>query len=320
MNREQAFELFLNEQEGRMKEFPALFVNHLNQHILEWKQLLLEQFAAASQLMKLHEKELAVYFYFSILKIDLPRHQYTIVLQVQDDQWYLDQEQIEIYFDASFLFEPLEQLRLTLEQDRQKYIGKIDQDQINHLIYDQLGRCGSTIAHYLRYLFRTIEAEPAFAELPKDDYWVIRWGEYGSDSEIIIQKDLSPKTTGDWEKAIIRLAKQPLSLACSYWYQGDFSGGSLREKGLSFICFHDCRLERFIFDRANLIGARFINCHFHHCSFSSSDLKDAEFLNCDFTETNFSDADLGGAIFSKELQQPPELSAEQLAQIYIREE
>ena len=325
MERAKAWELFCQEMQPAISGSRQDFLKLLSERCGDLKKAILNMMNEALDLMKSRNKEEAVYFYFSLLKVDIIQHRYTLALQVMDDHWYLDQEVIEVYGDLEFLFQPLDQLFTDLNRKRRVFVNKIDEYDLQGLLFDELAVYSSTIAHYLRYLLRDVGQEDVFISMinghyPEDGGWVIRWGEYDSDTELIIQQDLQPKTEKEWKRSLIQTEETPEWLSCSYWYQLDVLNFNCSRKDMLFICFDRCCLKEITFDHCVMVGSRFLQTQLINCSFVSADLRDADFSGCKGVQLDFTDANVTGALFSKEVIEGSNLTEEQILTAFVREE
>lgn len=262
-------------------------------------------------------KQDIVHLQFSLLRIDLISRKYTILLGAYDVEWYMDDAPVEVTFQIDFLFESLNALWDKALQESKKYIGKVNAYDVNHLVMEEILQANKLIAHAVRFILKEVEALEAFKEIPKAPYWVIRWGEYRDQSEIILQVDRYPKVEKDWLEAIDEIRYGEDRLICSYWYEGNFSKGDVTHKLLHFIGFEACQLKEINFEGAALLGARFKACQLEDCSFKGALLKFADFRNTQFKNVDFTDADVTGAIFLEEVVPYLHLSPDQLQLIEI---
>lgn len=312
MERAKAWELFCREMQPYITACREEFTLQLSAQSGELRAVVLRLIEQAKKEWESSTREAAVYFYFSLLKVDILKHQYTLALQVMDDHWHLDQQAIELYDNLDFLFQPFDRLFEQLNNKRQIFIGKIDEYDIQGLMFDELTVYSSTIAHYLRYLLRDLELE--------GDYWVIRWGEYESDTEIIRQQDLQPKSAKEWKRSLLQSEESPQWLAGSYWYQLDIRNFDCHQKNVSFMYFNQCMLQDITFDQCDMIGARFDESQLDNCSFVSADLRDADFSRCRGKQLDFTNANVAGALFCAAVIEGSNLTEEQIRTVYVKEE
>lgn len=319
MKQEKAWGLFLKEMQPSIDRTRNEFLEILSERCGELKETILNMLQDALKIIEKKEKESAVYFYFSLLKVDIIQHRYTLALQVMDDHWHLDEAEIEVYGNLDFLFGRFAQLFQRLNEKRQIFINKIDEYDLQGLMFDELEAYSSTIAHYLRYLLRNIECEEVFLKIPKEESWVIRWGEYESDTELIIQKDLEPKLKREWKKSLLQAEESPHCLAGSYWYQLEINHFECSQKSMPFLCFDQCSLEEIVFNQCSMVGSRFLDTELINCSFVSADLRDVDFSNCRGKMLDFTNANVSGALFSKEMIENSNLTKEQILTVYVKE-
>lgn len=281
------------------------------EHIVQNGFLRLEQ-----QIQQADKKEI-VHFQFSLLRIDLLQNQYTVLLQASNVDWYLDEETISVSLDIGILFETLNYLRDELFSESKKYVGKVNKYDVQELVSEKIMAISPLIAHTLRFILRDIEQNKSFQMIPKADFWVIRWGEYRDQSEIILQVDHYEKTKEDWENALKEIVQKEDSLIYSFWYRLEVKEGYLKNKQLHFIGFEESHLENINFESSAILGARFKKCYLKNCSFKGALLKYSDFRTSHFENVDFSDANLTDAIFSEKDVPYLHLSPQQLQIIHI---
>lgn len=298
MTRQEALTCFTTYTHEVLDDYKMYFWENLQKQSIKLKEVILEAFAKLREEVEKAHKDEIVHFQFSLLRIDIMARQYTVLLHAYDVSWYLDENPIMVKLDISFLFEELNKRWDKLISEGKKYVGKINQYDILNRVFDEVMAVNGLIAHLLRFTLKDIEDNEDFKAIPKCDLWVIRWGTYRDESEIIIQVDRYPKTQEDWEEAIKLSEEREDQLVCSYWYTGSFKGGSLKEKQLYFITFEKCQLEGLDFSGVAALGGKFKACELKDCSFKGALLKNSDFRESHFENVDFEGADLTEAIFS----------------------
>lgn len=318
--REEALERFHAEEKMQIEEARTAFADHLMKHLELLKKTVLQGIQNLSQEVEKQKKTDLVFFYFSLLKINVLSRKYTISLLAQDSGWYLDQNSIEVTFSLDFLFEPLEQLWDYLDQKSKEYVGTVNRYDVQHIIFTELDSYNKTIANVLRFMVQGLEQESCFKEIPKAETWEVRWGEYRDETQLLLQVDRAPKGLKEWKKQWRKVNQEADRLVFSYWYQGRFSHSDCSEFDLKYITFEQCHLSRFNFDRADLMSAKFKDTTLNGCSFQGSNLQDANFTGSNFQAVDFTGADLTNAVFSGKSLFDLKLTPEQLDVILVKEE
>lgn len=317
MTRQEALRQFETFGEKLLENYQVVFWEKLSEYKEELGKNVLGGLNNLANEIKKAGKEEIVHFQFSLLRVDLLARKYNVLLSAYDVSWYLDDTAVWTTFDISFLFEDLNTLWDQLLAESKKYVGKINHYDVDSMIVSQILNANKLIAHSVRFILRDIEEKEFFQDISKADFFVIRWGEYRDQSEIILQVDRSLKTEKDWEKALDEVNEVEDHLVCSYWYKGKFNQGELIEKQLYFSGFEKCKLENINFTKAALLGARFKECKLKNCNFTGALLKYSDFRKSDLQNVCFEDADLTGAMFSDIAVPYLHLSPSQLQTIYI---
>ena len=266
----------------------------------------------------LPDKEFA-YFYFSLLHSDLQNRTYTILLQAQDEQWFLDTKPAEWSFKADAVFMEFNEVWDQLIEKQKKYVGKLNTYDVDAMIHEAVMECCLIIGNLLRFYFRDIEELPEFIAVKKTVTWQIYWGEYRGDSILVAQAEREPKVEGQWLQAI-QEDENGTRLKESYWYQGKFGQGNCEKKDLSFAVFEDCELKNLVFREALLIGTRFKNCQIENCDFQGADCSMAYFEHCTWKEPELKKAKFQHTVFTRDGIPAETLNESQIAGILVREE
>ena len=317
VTRQEALTHFTTYANEVLEDYKMGFWEHLQKQSKKLEEVILEGFTKLKEQVEKAHKDEIVHFQFSFLRIDLIARQYTVLLHAYDVSWYLDEAPVMVKLDISFLFEELNKRWDKLIAEGKRYVGKINQYDILNRIFDEVKEVNGLIAHLLRFTLKDIESNADFKAIPKCELWIIRWGEYRDHSEIILQVDRYPKTQEDWEEALKLSAEKEDQLVCSYWYEGNFKGGHLKEKQLYFAVFEKCQLEDIDFSKAACLGGKFKECELKNCSFKGALLKNSDFRESHFENVDFEEADLTEAIFSDVDVPYLHLSPIQLQSIHI---
>ena len=297
MTRKEALRKFHEEEMEYLEEKKLQFYNGLQQQAEELSGEIREAFKNLKEEVQRLEKEKIMFFYFSLLRVDMLGGEYRFFLQAFDARWYMDSEPAETTFSLDFLFSTLEEVKKKLTLDAGKYMGKINRYDISEILQNNAMEWNHILAGELRFLFRDIEENKDFAEIPKLDTWGIYWGEYRDASELIAFVDREKKYQKDWERALRLSKEQEDALISKYWYFMDVKESDGRGKYLLFNEFKNCTLTQISFDDSNLSGSRFKDCTIKGCSFRNAVIRQADFVNCKWEDNDFTGADLTNSIF-----------------------
>ncbi|MEY8356561.1 pentapeptide repeat-containing protein [Lachnospiraceae bacterium 54-53] len=297
MTKQEALEKFKEEEREYLEDRKRQFFMELQEKAGEVSDVIKRAFSSLREEIERGEKEKIMFFYFSLLRIDVLNKNYNVLVQAMDARWYMDREPARVTFSLAFLFSKLDGIRERLELDGKKYIGKINRYDVSHIFQETVMECNQILAGQLRFLFRDIEENRDFSYIPKLDTWGIYWGEYRDASEIIACVDREKKEQKDWDRAL-RLTKEMEGVMTSkFWYEADLKDSDCRGKTLLFNQFENCTLTNLCFDEANLSGSRFKNCTMKACSFLNAVIQQADFVDCVWDGNDFDGADLTYSIF-----------------------
>lgn len=265
----------------------------------------------------LPNKEFA-YFYFFLLRCDLIKRKYTVFLQAQDEQWFLDPEPVEWSFPVDSVFAGFHEVWDELLDKQKWYVGKLNVYDVNAMVCDAIMESFRMMGDLLRFYFRDVEEMPEIMGAKKQKVWQIYWGEYRGDSVLVAQADHDPKTESQWLQAIRE--ENGTDLKESYWYQAELSQGNGEKKDFSFAVFEDCTLRNLIFRESVLIGVRFKNCLIEDCDFEGADCRMAYFKHCVWKNPKLKGAKLQHVIFTKDGIPIEWMDSNQAGEILIKEE
>lgn len=317
MDRETALHSYQEKASRKVEKFKA----HMGEYILDHGEYMESVVKDAAELlgeqMKKQQKEYVCFMYFSMLRTDLINRNYRLYFHGLDMRWYMDEEPLEVYVEAEELFLPLEELWKDLESENQGYGGMVNRYDIQNIILDQLGFIDSTICQILRYRLRDWEEKGIFDSIVRTPYWILKWGEYRDQSEILIQTDRVEKEITVWKDETARAAHDPEALVFSYWYKGSYEEKTLRSVDMRFITFEECSLINIEFKDCNMEGCRILGTKLTGCSFQGCNLWGADFRRCSFEGCDFKGAELTAAIFPEQSVPYLNISAEQLQVIRI---
>lgn len=317
MTRQEALVQFRQETLPILAQGEAAFNKELENQIEKLTETMKEVFSKLRQEAIRLEKEKIMFFHISLLRTGILQRTWQAMAQAMDARWYLDMEPAQMYFSLDFLFSIYDTVREELTSDIQKYMGKINGYDVEHLIEESVMRCNSVLAQQTRYMFRDIEENEDFAGMEKTDVWSIYWGEYRDACELVACVNREPKSQVEFERALRQTKNEETSMILGYWYNAELKSVNCEGKLLYFIQFENCNLENLVFDGAVLTGARFRNCKIQNCSFKGAEMRQTDFQDCVWEDNDFSGADLENAVFMEQELPFLHLDAEQLQVILV---
>lgn len=297
MTRQEALKRFQEQEKEYLEEKKLEFYRGIMENSEELAKVIREAFGELKEEVLRLDKEKIMFFHVSLLRMDLLNGTYRFLLNAMDARWYLDTEPAKTTFSLEFLFSITEEMKGRLMLDAGKYMGKVNRYDIENILQDNAIEWNRILAAELRFLFRDIEENQDFIEIPKLDTWGIYWGEYRDSSDLIAFVDREKKTQKDWERALRQSKEQEDVLISKYWYEMEVADSDSSERLFLFNQFENCTLMQISFDYANLSGTRFKNCTLKGCSFQNAVIRQADFVDCRWEDNNFSGADLSNSIF-----------------------
>lgn len=320
MDREQAILKYREETRKQVEDYRVEMLEHLLERAQQLEDMVKHGMDQLGDNIQEMQKEYVSFFYMSMLKTDLVNRKYRFLLHAMNFQWYLDEELVEVYVDAGDLFEPLSKLWDHLIEESRRYMGVINQYDIQHMLFDELKVIDSTISRILRYRLRDWEKKEIFSNVPLSPYWFLKWGEYRDQTEFIIQTDRVVKEKHVWKEELKKAAHKPETMIFSYWYQGDCEESQIEKLEMMFMVFEECRLVDLKFWHCNLEGSRFTSSSLCRCSFEECNLCGADFTGCSFEQVSFLGSQLTGALFPADSIPFLTLDPEQLQTVLIKRE
>lgn len=317
MDRETALQNYKEAIEEKISTFRSRMGDHVLEHAENLEELVEKAMKLLGDQMVKQGKEYVCFMYFSFLKTDLINRNYRLHLHGLDISWYMDNNPAEVYVDVKELFTPFDELWDDLIQANQGYGVSVNDYDIRNLLFDELTIIDNMICQILRYRLRNWEKKGIFDLVTRSPYWILRWGEYRDQSEILIQTDRVEKEPGVWKEELSKAARRPENLVFSYWYKGIYENRTIQDMDMRFVTFEDSTIQNIVFHNCNLEGSRFPGSKLVGCSFEGCNLWGADFRECTFEQTSFAGAELTAAVFPADSVPFLEISAEQLQVIRL---
>lgn len=320
MDRETALLDYKEAVSEKISSFRSRMGEHVLEHAEDLEALVERAMELLGEKMEEQGKEYVCFMYFSLLKTDLLDRNYRVHLHGLDISWYMDNEPAEVYVDVKELFTPFDELWDELIQANQGFGVSVNDYDIRNLLFDELAVIDNMICQILRYRLRDWEKKGIFDPVIRSPYWILRWGEYRDQTEILVQTDRVEKEPGIWKAELLKTARRPENMVFSYWYKGTYENRTIKDMDMRFITFEDSSIKNVAFQNCNLEGSRFPGSRFVGCSFEGCNLWGADFRESAFEQTSFAGAELTAAVFPAESVPFLEISAEQLQVIRLDRE
>lgn len=317
MTRQEALEQFREETAPVLEQCRNTFSENLVENMDKLTATLKKSIADIRAEAERLDKEPIMFFTYALLRFDVLEQTYKVLLQARDARWYMDTEPAETTFFMEYLFHALKGVREKMLEESRKYLGKVNAYDVANLIQQVVMDCNSLLAQQLRFIFRDVEENPDFEAIKKTDTWVVYWGEYRGNVEMIAHVDREKKNQLDWDRALRRTQNVETEMIFSFWYEAVLKDSDCKGKLLYFIQFENCTLENICFDEAVLSGARFRNCVIKNCTFRDAEIRQADFSNCTWSDNIFTGADMENSVFTEEELPFAHLEPEQLQDIFI---
>ncbi len=319
MNRKEAWERYQEEIKGTLQTYREEMGRHLSGQTEELEQIVADAVDRLREPVLKQRKAPLCYVHFSFLRVDLIRRDYRLLAQGMDERWYLDTEPAETAAKTGQILVPLDQLWDSLTEQSRKYAGYVNAYDICHLIFEEKERIDRSIACLLRWRLRDWKERGLFAGIPFSREWILKWGEYWGDSEMLLHVDWRSKGIDAWKEAVRTAGHKADILVFGFWHKEELERTELKELDLRFSVFDKCSLKGISFDCCNLEGSRFPGSRFEGCSFHGCCLTGADFSGCAFENTSFKGAELTGAIFPAESIPFLHLDPRQLQKVTLKQ-
>ncbi|MHC1686045.1 MAG: pentapeptide repeat-containing protein [Clostridiaceae bacterium] len=235
---------------------------------------------------------------FELLRINLLNDSYKILAHGYNHLWYLDKNSIYEEIDLKFLFEPFIELKEQLNKAKKPYLGKINQYDIQKIIFELAVQCFNSMSETVRAFFWNFDEEQWAFEGTFSEFYTIKWSEYQGSSETIFAMDITEKTT----EQLIELKKEPeekLPFVYSVWCNSSFIDGDLTKQNMLFINFKGSKLSDMNFSESTIVTSQFKDTEIKYCVFKEANLTAASFERAEIKHSKFDNAQLIGADFRK---------------------
>lgn len=317
MTRQEALSAFQDEELFLFEEKKEQFIVGLEEKAEEFSVSVRQVLSVLMKEIVKKKKEKIMFIYFSLLRSDMLNDHYQVLVRAMDANWHMDEDAAETTFSIDYLFEPVKELKEKLELDRRKYMGKVNSYDVVNMIQDCVMEWNQILSLQLHYMFRDMEENEDFAQIPKHSTWGIYWGEYRDESELVAFADREKKEQKDWDRCLRLSKEQEEVMINKFWYEADLKDSDCSNKLLLFSQFENCDLTSLCFDGADLTGVQFRNCSIKKCSFCNANMRQSDFSNCTWEENDFTGADVENAVFQEKDIPFLHLDPQQLQVIFV---
>lgn len=301
MNREESLKDFKenvakNLIEKRKNEFEKILVE--NEDILRVK-LINKIKDLGIKVKEVQEKDKdykIVVIQIELLRINVLKENYKIWVHGYNNKWYLDEDSIYEELDLKFLFNPFIELKKELIKAKKVYIGKINNYDVEELIFETVAQCYKNMSQKARAWLWNLDENQWINEGSFSDIYIVKWSEYRSDSETIFAMDKREKIREQLLE-LKNVPKEKLPFVYSVWRKSSFQDIELDEEAMLFINFKESNLKNISFTSGLLIMSQFKDTKIKNCNFKSSKLIGASFENSALEKCNFDEADVKGVNF-----------------------
>lgn len=303
MNREEALEKFKEKVVKNLAEENKLsFEKNFKDNEEKAKDLIIDGMKSIIKRAKdlkaeKNENKIAV-FQFELLRINILNDSYKILIHGYNSLWYLDSNPIYEEIDLSFLFEPFIKLKEKLGKEKKIYIGKVNDYDIQKIIFEFAAKCYMDISKTVRNWLWDLDEEEWMKESSIEDFYTVKWSEYQGKSETLFSMDNREKNI----KELLELKKQPeekLPFVYTVWKNSTLEDVDLTKQNMLFINFKGSKLKNINFSECDIIRGQFKDTKVKRCTFTNARIIGTPFQNSKIEDSNFNNADCTGVDFRK---------------------
>lgn len=282
------------------------------------------------------------YIQISLLRSMMWSGIYQVMLSAHNEEYFLDSNSIKVNFDISYMFSPLEELRIRLYDEALPFIGKIPKFDADHVIMEIAMNFYKQRANAMRRYFVDFDRWDSIQSTAKCSRLVVKWGEHREHSETIFLMDFEQKSQeqfmenneeneiAKWEphyvyqsfdnstfknitvqkKNFLFLGMRNGAIEQVTWESTLLAGAGFRESSMYQVVFAGCDLMLSDFRKVKFQEVRFIQCK----------MENADFRGATFVDTVFEGCSMKDAVFSRQEISYAGLDAKELQDITIEEE
>ncbi|BFH60412.1 pentapeptide repeat-containing protein [Paenibacillus azoreducens] len=234
-------------------------------------------------------KEPIGYIHYSFLRTQMLEQSYLYMVEAYSAEWYEDDSDCKLTYDASWAYAPMSAMLENLEQQRKIYMGAINSADVERLILESAPFFHSFVDSLVRLAIAESVQSPEYQAIHKAERLLIRTGEYRDISENLYVWDQEPLRADEvFEQLMQSSEEEPyvyenlksLSLPHLHQFQKDLRYNDFSYSDLRGSQFHTCILLGTRWQQANVEGGSFQGCL----------LSDTDFRYCHLKGVNFSEA------------------------------
>lgn len=270
----------------QLDRLEAIFHRYQAQLISDFKESFRDLCIHILNMQQQGQKEPIGYIHYSFLRTQMLEQSYLYMVEAYSAEWYEDDSDCKLTYDASWAYGPMSTMLEALEQERKIYMGTITSVDVERLMLESAPLFHQFVNSLLRLGMAEVVQMPEYLAIHKADRVVIRTGEYKDISENLYVEDQEALLADHVREQLIhsseeepfvyenlkRLSLPHLQLMQKDLRYNDFNHSDLRESQ-----FHTCILIGSSWQRANIEGASFQGCLLTDADFRYSNLKGVHF-------------------------------------------
>ncbi|WP_025684901.1 pentapeptide repeat-containing protein [Paenibacillus maysiensis] len=232
-----------------------------------------------------NEKAPIGYIHFSMLRTSILDQTYLYVIEAYSDEWYFDQVNCTVTYDASWAFRSIASIIDVLDQKRKPYIRLLNRADVERMVWSSSHYFHQFIATLLRLAVHQMIEMPEYQSIQKAKCLFIRIGEFKDQSEQVYIEDLVPLHENDLKQRLLDEGETEHPFE-------NVKGATLRdlrmvEKDLRYSDFGMGDFSNSQFRNCVLLGTTWRNANLRDVDFSGSILSDADFSGSDLRGVHF---------------------------------
>ncbi|MGG4213886.1 pentapeptide repeat-containing protein [Paenibacillus sp. FSL L8-0638] len=232
-----------------------------------------------------NEKAPLGYIHFSMLRTSILDQMYLYVIEAYSDEWYFDQVNCTVTYDASWAFRSLVSIIDVLDQKRKPYIGLLNRSDVERMVLSASHYFHQFVATLLRLAVHQMIEMPEYQSIQKAKCLFIRTGEFKDQSEQVYVEDLTPIHENDLRQRLLDEGQTEHPFE-------NVKGVTLRDLR---VVEKDLRYSDF--SMGDFSGSQFVNCVLLGTSWRSTKFRGADFSGSILSDADFSGSDLQHARF-----------------------
>lgn len=215
------------------------------------------------------------YLHYSLLYTSLMQEQNRYRVEAFDQNWYLDQQECVVDYDASWAYCFLHEVSQWMNVERKKYVGRITSYDIDLLKRMEAFKYGMFVEALAKRAIKQAVASPEFAAIDKEEVVRISIGEYKDHSQPIYCYDIRNKEIEVIKEQLLQ--PYPQQYVSEVWEKLNFSQMKFDQLDLRYVRFTGSTMKEVQFQSTLLWETDFTHTHIEASDFSYSELLGADF-------------------------------------------